>query len=333
MVLARRWSGDNGNTFIGRDAGETTAQYVNRLTSIAIDGFKRDPARILNTMVDHFFNNLFTNLNIFPIRDRLHSPAELWMPQHAFWQTGARSPLLSTGFAILLAIGLAAAWTLRRWVGMLPFTFSLAYHASTAFFLSSGDRFLLPIDWTWTFYFCLGLLSLSKLVLTGLYDVEWISVKPAGMEKAADLESSRWRKLVLTCGIVLSMGASLPLTEFSFPQKYPVLTQGQLSAAMGISPLEGERIVYGRAIYPRYYEAGEGEPGSAKLGYGASDEARLVFWLVGPEPGLIILPMDHAPEFFPNVSNVWILGSPGNGDLNVRVIKVEKDGQSITYRP
>ena len=332
MVFARRWSGDHGNTIFPQLAGETTAQYVSRMNDIAINSFKRDPGRILQGVANHFFNNLISSLHTFPVRDRLASPAELLWPRHAFWQTGARSPLLSIFYLILLALGLAAAWTSQRWIGLLPFAFSLAYNAWTALFLSSGDRFLLPIDWTWHLYFALGLLTLSKAVLSGMHDFSHPPVYSEPQNAVAP-QAFQWKGTAITAGLLLWVGLTLPLTELVFPKTYPALTQEQLSATLEIAPLEGELILYGRAIYPRYYKAGDGEPGSAKLGYGASDQARLVFYLVGPQPGLIIFPLESAPDFFPHASDVWIIGTLEDEEFHARIVKVKAGARNMIYGP
>jgi hypothetical protein len=171
MVFARRWSGDNSNTIFPQMPAETTAEYVSRMNGIAIASFKREPVRILNGITNHFFNNLISSLYTFPVRDRIASPMELLWPAHAFWQTGARSYLLTVFYIFLLAVGLSAAWITNRWFGLLPFALSLGYNAWTAIFLSSGDRFLVPIDWTWHLYFMVGLLTISKAMLSGIHDL------------------------------------------------------------------------------------------------------------------------------------------------------------------
>ena len=330
MVFARRWSGDNGNTSFPTIPGETTAEYVRRMNGIAIDSFKREPVRILNGVANHFFNNIISSLYTFPVRDRIESPVELLWPAHAFWQTGARSSLLSMFYIVLLAIGLAVAWITNRWIGLLPFVLSLGYNIWTAIFLSSGDRFLIPIDWTWHLYFMLGLLTISKAALSGIHDLGWL---PLNVEIPTVIlpKAFHWKKTAITAGLVVCVGLLLPLTEHVFPKKYPVLSQAQLSATLGISPHAGETIVYGRAIYPRYYDAGEGEPDTAKLGYEVSDEARLVFWLVGPQAGLVVFPLKTAPEFFPHASDVWIIGSMDGSVFRARVIKVEMDDRMVIY--
>ena len=330
MTFARRWSGDNGNDLIPQLPDETTAQYVNRMNSIAIDSFKREPDRILSGVANHFVNSLISSLHTFPVRDRIESPLELLWPSHAFWLSDVRSPLLSTFYIILLALGLAVAWISYRWLGFLPFVFSLAYNAWTALFLSSGDRFLIPIDWTWHLYYAMGLLALAKVALSGIRNFQW-TLPIEETQNSVVVKTPNWRNTAITAGLVLFVGMSLPLTELAFPKKYLPLTQEQLSVTLGVTPLDGEVIVYGRAVYPRYYRSGEGEPGTAKLGYEPNEQARLVFWLVGPEPGLVIFPLDTAPEFFPSASDVWIMGNVDGDALYARIVKVEADGKSVIY--
>ena len=333
MVFASRWNGDNGNTIIPRLPDETTAQYTSRMTVIALDNFKREPGRILSGAANHFFNNLISSLYILPMRDRLKSPGELIWPEHAFWQTGVRRPIFSAFSTILLALGLATAWQSNRWIGLLPFGFSIGYNAWTALFLSSGDRFLIPIDWSWYLYDCLGIIVILRLLLSGLRNTTWISGRPKEEHKpeGKSLFSFSWQQIFLTSIFILFVGSLVPLTEVVFSKKYPPQTREQLSAVLNIPIQETDSISYGRAIYPRYYDAGKGEPGSAKLGYGKSSEARLVFWMAGPEPRLVIFPLESAPNFFPNASDVWVVGNEDGNVLYARIIKIENDRKSSIY--
>jgi len=329
MVLARRWNGDNDASF-PRLPGETAAEYVNRMNGITIDSFKRDPGRILNSVANHFFNNIISSLYTFPVRDHIGSFAELFWPKHAFWQTGIHLSLLTIFYIIFMAVGLAVAWITNRWVGLLPFILSFGYNAWTALFLSSGDRFLIPIDWTWHLYFILGLLTISKAALSGIHDLGWNPLNTV-IQASFHHPTYDWKKTITTAGLVLCVGLLLPLTEHVFPEKYPALTQGQLSSALGIVPREGEIIVYGRAIYPRYYDAEDGEPGTAKVGYEVSDDARLVFWLVGSDPKLVILPLESAPPFFPHASDVWIIGKAEGDFFYARMVEVKFGGRDDIY--
>jgi hypothetical protein len=300
------------------------------MNEIAFDSFRREPTRILNGVANHFFNNIISSLYTFPVRDRIESPAEMIWPTHAFWQTGYRSALFSILYIALLAIGLAVAWITNRWIGILPFILSFGYNAWTAIFLSSGDRFLLPIDWTWHLYFMLGLLTVSKALLAGIHDLGWNPLNIQGQTSIQPLISG-WKQTIAMAGLALFVGLSLPLTEQVFPEKYPALTQEQLSTSIGIVPSEGEIIIYGRAIYPRYYAAGDGEPGTAKMGYGVDEKARLVFWLVGPKAGLVIFPLESVPEFFPHASDVWIVGTAEGDVFYARAIEVREGKKSVLY--
>ncbi len=327
MVWARRWGGSSGNEGIPRLADETTAQYVSRLNQMALGHLKRDPERILSSAANHFFNNLITSLHVFPVRDQLTAPIELIWPAHAFWQTGFRSMPLTILYLVLFALGLSAAWTHLRWIGLLPLAMSLFYHAWTALFLSSGDRFLVPIDWTTWLYQAWGLLLLGQAALSGIRGAEWYpapATTHATFDETGKHSPSRWQ-LALTAATILFVGSSIPLSEVVFPAKY---TSNENCPFV----LRGNEIcLQGRAIYPRYYESGEGEPGTAKLGYEVSAEARLIFWLAGPQPGLVILPLESAPAFFPHAADVMVVGAKDGEAIRARVVQVEKDGKAATY--
>ncbi len=327
-VLAWRWGGMNNSQIIPQQPGETTAQFTSRMTRLALENFRRQPGVILSGAANHFFNNLISSLHVFPVRDRLNSPNELIWPEHAFWQTGFRSLPLTVLYVGLFALGLAAAWTNLRWLGLLPLALSLFYHAWTALFLSSGDRFLVPIDWTTYLYQAWGLLLLGQAALSGLRGVEGY---PAQTKNHIDSQQARkhptpHRQVILAVAVILLVGASIPLTEVVFPQKYSD------TAVCPFALQENETCVPGRAIYPRYYPSGDGEPGTAKLGYEISPEARLVFWLAGPQPGLVILPLETAPSSFPHAADVWVVGQKDGEMLRARAAQVEKGGQVFVIR-
>ncbi|HEY3310785.1 MAG TPA: hypothetical protein VGK00_04015 [Anaerolineales bacterium] len=327
MVLARRWGGDSGNALIPRLPGEGDAQYSSRMGRLALASLRENPLRILGSAANHFLNNEIGNLLVFPLRDKLDGPSELIWPSRAFWQTWNGQPsagqaLLIFFYACLLALGLAAALHKNGLVGVLPLALSLVYNAWTALFLSSGDRFLVPVDWGVYFYLFLGLLTLAGLVLRGYLPEKYFSPFHFKVPKKQAVPFP-WRKTLLVAAFILLCGASLPLTELAFPKRY---NPSSLPVA-----LQQEITLSGRAIYPRWYAAGEGEPGSAKLGYGASDQARLVFFLVGEKNSLVLFPMETAPKFFPNTAEVNLTATQQDGFLLARKISIQQDGNSAQY--
>lgn len=330
MVLARRWGGSNGNELIPRLPGEGDAQYSSRMAALALGSLRANPARIISSAVNHFFNNQIDSLLIFPLRDRLDNPRELLWPTRAFWQTwtghpsGRQIPLLVL-YSLFLAAGLAGAYQKNGVAGLLPLGLNLVYNGWTALFLSSGDRFLVPVDWAIYFYEFLGIFTISTLVFTG-NTPNFTKIFSNPLDNETSIRNS-WKKIGVVSTIIVFIGASIPLTEAVFPKKFA--SQFEQAANNNL----GEVTLHGRAIYPRWYEANDGEPGTAKLGYGKSDQARLVFFLIGEKNTLVIFPINRAPEYFPNASNVAIQGTFAEGYMRAENVLILKDGKPAQKYP
>jgi hypothetical protein len=421
MVLAQRYSGLNFEDVIPYLPGETDSQYSQRMLQIALDGIRRDPAQALHTMANHFLNNEIDNVLLMPLRSDLQSLQELWQPTRAFWQDWNGQP--TSGQAILLGVylgllglGLAACWHKAGWAGLLPLGINLGYNLWTGLFRSSGERFLVPVDWTATIYFAAGLVTLSSGLLLLLshtrqgmldYFVTAQTLTPpspaqssgrgsqestpapsggrrgsrestpapsgggrasreltsapssggGGSPGSLPRRSERWGRVgVRVCAflfpalIIFALGASLPLSEHVVPQRYPPATRqvllAHLSAAAGLPQAgldapaiqalaqePGALVLRGRAIYPRYYAAGEGEPLSAKTGYSDMPQPRLVFFLLGQTNSLVVLdlPPPQRPPFFPNAADVTLIGLPRKGYIQAKAVLVETPSKSALY--
>lgn len=338
MTMARRWSGSTGNETLPRLPGETDAQYSSRLTRMAITNFKEHPGFILHAAANHFVNNEIASLLAFPVRDEVMSLSEIFKPQHVFWKTPLTSrqiPLFAF-YVLLFSVGIATAWHSRGLSGLLPLIFGFIYNLWTALFLSSGERFIVPLDWSIHLYEFLGLIVFGGVLLSFTEGAQenilaWIQRSFSEQAGSAESPNLSRRYFALSFIIVLLLGAFLPLTESVFPQRYPPKPQKEILQELGTLPQEGEVALYGRALYPRYYDAGDGEPGTAKLGYGPEEKARLVFFLIGPQNGLVIFELKKAPEFFPNTADVYMVGTQSDGYFSPRVVKVEKDSETELY--
>jgi hypothetical protein len=338
MTMARRWSGSTGNEEIPHLPGENEAQYSSRLMGMAMKSLRQNPAFIMRTAANHFVNSEVGSLLAFPLRDRLLSPSELVWPQHPFWKTpvtAGQMPLF-VFYLFLFALGVVAAWGHHRFVGLLPLVLGLAYNFLSALFFSSGARFIVPLDWSVQVYQLFGLLILGGLLLLFAETVRekvsfWLR-QPVDEVAAASASSRQTRRgFVLSLVAVLLISAFLPVTEFAFPNRYPPLAQETIAQRMGAQLEPGEIALYGRAIYPRYYKSGDGEPGTAKLGYEPSEQARLVFYLVGPSNELVIFNLKKAPAFFPNTSDVYMVGTQMDRYFSPRLVMVMKDGHTEQY--
>jgi hypothetical protein len=228
-------------------------------------------------------------------------------------------------YVFLFSLGLATACERNGWLGLLPLMVNFAYNLWTSIALLSGQRFMLSMDWSIALYYMLGIFALLNIFFFALengrakilkwYEVNLVSTTPAN-------ENSKWPKYVFAGLMFFTVGASLPLSEMSFQERYPlirdgvsnnfflfpgVLAQADLEpACQKMIESNGLEIVRGRAIYPRYYEAGEGEIFTDAAGYKTVDEGRLVFDLLGQRNHRVIFPMSQSPGFFPNASDVTL---------------------------
>jgi hypothetical protein len=305
---------------------------------MALESFREHPGFILRTAANHFVNSEIGSLLAFPLRDRLLSPSELVWPQHPFWKTPviARQMPLFVFYLFLFVLGVVFAWQRYRFLGLLPLALGLVYNFWSALFFSSGVRFVVPLDWSIQLYQLLGLLLLCGFFLsftqTGQKSIlAWLQQPHQEIPPSSASNRPAKRGFIFSLVAVLFLSAFLPVTEFVFPQKYPPKSQQEIVQQMGIQPGPGEVTLYGRAIYPRYYESGDGEPETAKLGYEPSEQARLVFYLVGPGKQLVIFPLEDAPAFFPNASDVYMIGTQMDRYFAPRVVMVTQNGRTEYY--
>jgi hypothetical protein len=84
-----------------------------------------------------------------------------------------------------------------------------------------------------------------------------------------------------------------------------------------VSLAENKKISFtqGRAVYPRYYMAGEGEDFTDKIGYKKVDYGRLVFNIISKTSYRVIFPMSQPPDFFPHASDVTLIYGENNNIL------------------
>ncbi|HVN15080.1 MAG TPA: glycosyltransferase family 39 protein, partial [Anaerolineales bacterium] len=351
MMWRAMWFNSTNEGTIPQLAGETASQYSKRLTSMAVAGFLTNPSGNIHAMLDHFANSEIDNVVLFPVRSGLQSLSEIFIPTHAFWEEigsdFSPSQLILIGLYLLIfGLGVGAAWHIKGWLGLIPLTMNLAYNFSMAIFLSSGMRFLLTADWGFYFYYALGLLTLTRGILLSLETTRTHLIQNSTEIKSAPTSttSTSWKPIVAGCLIFFLLGSSIPISEHIVPKRYQPTSRQELIEEVNSATPASEQtllqaiaqesdlvIVQGRALYPRYYEAGKGEPGTAKMGYEPLPQARLVFSLIGDENITVIFNLSQSPEFFPNASDVILIAQRETAYLSPLVILVKSNGQSEVY--
>ncbi|MBM3145134.1 MAG: hypothetical protein FJ010_09220 [Chloroflexi bacterium] len=257
-----------------------------------------------------------------------------------FWSghwTGRISPQIGILLGInlmLVALGLGATWC--RWdvVGWIPMGIALTYSLSTALARYSGWRFSLPVDWVGYMYFAIGLGQVglwgARCFFRSTALVDTFPETPSTRQRIDLIESGfagLLRHVLITGISVLAIGFSPLIVEgfFDTPQ-FTDLSQrealgllqeaGFYEQAPRLEPqevqnfLENDQAIYlqGRAFYPRFYPAGEGEAGSGWQAYAPRPYSRIGFTLIGTGITQVVMEIDAPPEHLPNASDVFVLG-------------------------
>lgn len=348
--LALRYSRLNGvEVDILPLPGESSTDYNDRLMAIARDAFHSNPRGVVWGISNSFLNHGVNNILLFPLRNELQTLGDLWVPTEPFWQKWEGRPTLPQGlllsfYLFLFGLGVAVAWQKNGWLGFLPLGVNLFYNLWTSIALLSGQRFMLTMDWSIYLYYMIGLFALISWLLLNLERGRFSVLKwyesnfvPPGWVRT----EKSWRYYLLAGLLFFLTGSSLPLSEMVFPERYPLVSQdGILNHIKSSSSLERSgldracfqqvvaedrlRVVQGRALYPRYYEAGDGENFTAAAGYAIIDEGRLVFELVGQAEYRVVFPMSQVPDSFPNASDVSVIYGD-NGDIWLILLKHEDE--------
>ena len=272
-----------------------------------------------------------------------------------FWENwvGAISPemAISTIFNLaILALGLGVAWTRRDILGWIPLGISLAYVLSTAVGRYSGWRLILPADWVLLLYFGIGLGQVALwffAFITGERSISGTGQKPVStLERFKSLPVEFPAPLgvgVQLSLILLIFGLSPILVETLVQPRYSeeitseeiisILEDSQLSGSdveMLRSAIQNENvlILQGRALYPRYYPANDGEPGGWPA-FTARDYDRLVFYLVGPHRADVVLALDNPVPYFPNASDVVLIGCQASGYIAATAVAILDDSHTV----
>lgn len=243
----------------------------------------------------------------------------------------------------VIAIGLGVAWARRDIVGWTPLGVSLVYILSTAAGRYSGWRLILPADWAILLYFAIGLGQLIFWALayftrrlpadSNLLRSDNIHRRITDIQPKGGFPYSTG----IILGIVfLGLGFAPVLIERFVPPRYSDITKDGASAYFEAfsdqeqleTLLADDRSVVfeGRALYPRFYKVGQGEPGGDWPAFSPRDYPRLSFVVAGYSHNNVILPVNESPPYFPHASDVIVLGCRAPDHISARLVVLSDDG-------
>ena len=277
-------------------------------------------------MASNYLHNLVGITLMLP--PSLETYRLLDMVRLPYWKTDWNGSLAVGGFWIILgiltltALGIAAAWTRWRAAGLTPLIAILGYNLTTAVSLTSGGRYLVPIDWGVLFYFSIGLFE-TALWLLALFD--WPQTnEPVLAQSSRAGNGKNYQRLILTGLLFLFLGAAPVLLENLPPERYRTkvnvddFIQANRSLptnlAESISQLAKDpqaKVFQGRALYPRYYgeNKGDGPTLEEDALIGSAGFDHLSFLLINDSAETaVILPINGKLSPMIAGADTWVVG-------------------------
>jgi len=296
--------------------GESSSQYSKRMLSRAIDFIRSHPFEALEFITAHLLHNQISTLMTLPpnyasavpvpyLETKLSRtweaccsiPAYIgglpyWMKWDGRFPDDAPLPLVFN--LLLVSVGLGAAWKHNRFLGLLPVWISFCYALGNSVVRSSGWRFNLPVDWVGLFYYAIGMVQI--ITWGAMFFVN--RVLPINRDTANDgsqpsLGLFPWKQAIVLGALFFLTSAAIPISEAAILPRYSddwlgqALADTQLRMSLQQAGLResisdfamqnGMKLVYGRALYPRYYGSKQGIPGDAWFAFVPRDYARLGF--------------------------------------------------------
>lgn len=281
----------------------------------------------------HFFHNQIASIFILPVSARhqnlsqtLESP--IWGKEWTGSLTIENRIMLFINL-ILIALGISAAWTRWKLIGLIPFLVELLYFFANALARTSGSRYLVPVDWVVYFYYGIGLFQIASWSLKLIIRNENALVN----DGAVFPKNETYLASIIPFLSFLLLGLSMPFTTAVVPQRYPerIKTEAYRELRSIVSkedfgfPREtvgnflkdpDSVVLLGRLLYPRYFLANEGLCTKCYVLDTASMDRpypRLTFIVLGQISAGVVVEMIELPENFRKLDlsdgpDVWVLG-------------------------
>ena len=326
----------------------------------ALHFITQNPAQFLGFVANNFFHNEILDIFIFPVRSTsINGLTDLFDPHGLFWLNAEielllPQVLLLIVYLFLLAIGIGFAYTHWKVGGLVPLIIHLAYNISNSVSRISGWRFILPVQWIIVLYFSLGIIQILEWVFV-LFNLPSPAVKSRRKQirekplmSSQTKESPNFYKLVIPVFILLFFGLLIPMTMTKITPQYTFQNRGTLAELL-FSDKNWERqpelkqkmeqllaegnisILRGKAFYPRFYKTGDGEPGKNPGIYKAESYPRLIFLLINDNRQDILLPLETSPEYFPNGSEVIVVGHKLSTSFETFLVNVRGERTELYF--
>ena len=319
----------NSQTQESRDpqADITTGEIIaNHYANSMVQSVLYLPTTPLGVQPD--FLSRMINQNLKPAYGGLFYTPEKYVRSLPYWfewwdgRLKNRTLLGFTGSVFLIVWGIYSLFQKNKGASLVPLAAMLSGITAYALIRYSGGRFLQKADWVSSFYYAVGLADLSRVSWRAWRGGKRIvaSSQPGSSPVLLFTSDKGWRDWLVVLLIPLLVGSVLPGVEILLPDRYPdqaleekvsgllheqsaTLSTPQKMAIQELL-IDGGEAVYGRALYPRFFDTGE-KMVDQKQPY---TYPRMFFYLTGTQAFHVKLPQSKTADVFPHGADALVLG-------------------------
>jgi hypothetical protein len=314
---------------------ETGHENNNNLLISITSSVLKSPSFFISFLSNHFMRNVICTLMVMPpilngnTLDYLFKYTDWWSTRSL-----GLSPSEIFGMLIILTVivfGIIRLFKKNGVSGLIPLFLFVGYNLSNGLARNSGGRYNLPIDWVGYTYFSIGLLYIFQSFYL-LIKPKSIMMSTSNHTHVPMRKDSLGKNLVFVCLFVF-ISSLIPITEAAFPKQLKTLTSADISNVVQGNPQLStyvdqlivnptNSIIHGKALYPRFYLSGQGEPGSAWVAYSKQQFDRIGFQVIYSGGRFdAIYSTKNIPEYFPNRMEVILIGEFQTAYIGDRAMK------------
>jgi hypothetical protein len=339
--------------------GEPFDEYYDRMKSQIADYIINHPGEVARRYTSHFLHNEIETIIYLPMSLKLYD-LRLYVKQVGYWAKPLET--FSFGSVILLifnlgliSLGIGMAVERTKFVGLIPVLIHLGYSFSVVPTGQSGWRFILPVDWIALVYYSIGLVFLWGIIIS-IFTKKNAFPEPGIETIDVDINEPRGihRKKILQAAVAsLILGLSFPVMEGVIPAKYPEKTPSEIiqeyipesikmeSAGLiyssnldsFLSNNKDAVVLYGRALYPSFYEKGRFWGEENQYISRVKEYDRLQFSLIGPDRAQVYIPLARPPQSFPHGSDVVVIGCRIENSVKALLVLVIGQDEVLSISP
>ena len=345
---------ENATRQDGADSGAPRFEIIiNHFTNQLVQSVAYLPSYPLFTDIDYLSKMMIGKSDRY-YGGVLYSP-QSYVKTLPFWWSDwngkipPKSILSVAGIVFMIAVGCSAAWKKEKITAIFPLFSYLGYISVYSLVRSSGGRLLQEIDWIALLYFSIGLVEVLNFILYGRRE------EPNSHQNILSLENHKgiltgkrfsWAAYPVLIFLLL-LGGSLPaVVEEIIPTSYPEqalqdVTVELLQVSQTMEIIQEQELlsefltqdgaaIFGKAFYPRFFEAGENLVDVRAEVLGKMDDRydfdRTEFYLIGSDTLWVVLKSATMPDFLPNGSEVYAIGCLQDGAMDAVAVFLLEEG-------